>query len=498
MAASVELTGFTQRSNGRYSSAPDAPLRAAYFIPAKMPMSLVYPRPDGETPAHARHRNFHSQMTYSIPVGIQGGAWPFEYEILSSPVGATIGQYYGTTNYGVISWTPAGQTGSQSFTVRVTDCDGNILDVTWTASLNDAQFVFVQDGYAGTKVGTITQPLEDIPDWYLNSHTDATYANKIIVFRGGTYNATGNNAANPTNIELSTPYKTPSLISFPNETAIWNMTNAKIYDNSGIDDLFVSGIVFDGYRTDVTDAHHFRFENNSNRGTWHRCQFKNIGAGTAGTDNANPIYFGDAVNQKSYFYLADCTFDAVNNSLGNNGGFVDIYRADHIVYERNIAKNCTTNYGFWVKTSRSFISVRGNIAIENNNGSMITLSMGVSTGGTPHNIEINYNAIAVPSGQSSESLIIVNDTDHQGVYYNIFLYRNSVFGGTARVPGFEGLEPIETDANIIATNNTALWDLTEQTTTVSNYVTTVAAAIIDDQCELLGATGFATHGWRPY
>lgn len=498
MAASVDLNGLVLRSNGRKSSAPDFPLRAGYFIPAKMPMSLIYPRPDGETPSHARHRNFHSQMTYEIPIGIQGGAWPFKYEILTAPTGATIGQYYGTTNYGVISWTPSGQTGSQSFSVRATDCDGDTFTVDWTSSLDDSAFVFVQDGYAGTKVGTITQPLEDIPDWYKDSNTDATYANKIIVFRTGTYNATGNSAANPANIVLSTPYKTPSIMAFPGESAVWDMTNAKIYDNSGIDDIFSAGIHFRYARNDVANAQYFWLAAESNRCTWFKCKFTDMDYGINGGDNTGPLFGGSTVNNKSYYYVVDCLFEDINNN-GVNGGFHDFYMTDYIVTERNTVKNCNSAYGFWLKTSRSFISVRGNICLEGNQGGMITLAMGALTGGgAPHDIEICYNAISVPTAQDQDCLTICNDTDWENQWYNIYLYRNLIFGGYCRVPGFAGLEPVHTDANIVATSNIARWDTTRQTTTVSNYVSSVAASISNADGTLKSGTGFATHGYWVY
>ena len=198
--------------------------------------------------------------------------------------------------------------------------------------------------------------------------------------------------------------------------------------------------------------------------------------------------------------MVGCTFDGVNNSAGHNGGYIDLYRHDNILYERNFAKNCTTNYGFWLKSSRSFISVRANVAVENVNGSQITIGMGgpLTTGGTPHDMELCWNAIAVPQAQSGDAMIVVNDSDHQGAYYNIFVHRNSVFGGTTTVPGFAGLEPIETNANIIVTNDLSRWNTANQETAVANYVTLPAGAVINNQCELLGAAGFGTHGWEYY
>lgn len=501
MAASVDLNGLVLRSNGRKSSAPDFPLRAEYFIPAKMPLNVIFPRPNIEAQAHAAHRWAHSQMLHEIPIGVQGGAWPFKYELIYDETGlGNIGGFYGEENYGVLSFNSSTLNQSQeyAYTVRVTGQDGVYVDVSRTYTPDNTKFVFVQKGYAGTKVGTITQPLEDIPDWYKNSNTDATYANKIIVFRTGTYNATGNSAANPANIVLSTPYKTPSLIAFPNEVVEWDMTNAKIYDNSGIDDIFIAGIKFKNARNDVANAQYFWLANESNRCTWFRCKFTDMGYGIDGGDNNGPLFGGGTVNNKSYYYIVDCLFENINNN-GTNGGFHDFYMTDHIVVERNTVRNCNSAYGFWLKTSRSFISVRGNICLEGNQGGMITLAMGSGTGGgAPHDIEICYNAISVPTAQDQDCLTICNDTDWQNQWYNIYLYRNLIFGGYCRVPGFAGLEPVHTDANIVATSNIGRWDTTKQTTAVSNYVSSVAASISNPDGTLKSGTGFATHGHRIY
>lgn len=505
MAVSTELIGFFRHSTGIKSSAPQWPMRASYYTAAKMPLNVIYPRPDAETPSHARHRWAHSGMEYQIPIGVQGGAWPFKYEIISAPTWLSIGQYYGDNNYGVLYGTPT-TTGTYPITIRVTGADNiNYVDVIFSIqsdisnpTIVDNKFVFVQAGYVGTKVGTISQPLATFTDWYKNSDTDATYHNKIIVWRAGSYIATGNEAANPTNVTLSGTYKTPSLIAFPDEVVVWDMVNAKIYDNSGIDDIFVSGIHFQNARNDVTNAHYFWLAGESNRCTWFGCKFTDMNYGTDGGDNTGPLFGGSTVNNKSRYYVVDCLFEDITNNAVN-GGFHDFYQTDHILTERNLVRNCNSSYGFWLKTSRSFISIRGNICLEGNQGGMVTVAMGAATGGgAPHDIEVCYNAISVPTAQDQDCLTICNDTDWQNQWYHIYVYRNTIFGGYCRVPGFPGLEPVNTDANIVATSNLTRWDTTKQTSIVSNYVSSVAGSIANADGSLKSATGFATHGYEVY
>ncbi len=497
MAASVDLNGLVIRSNGRKSSAPDFPLRANYFIPAKMPMSLIYPRPDGETPSHARHRNFHSQMTYEIPIGIQGGAWPFKYEILSSPAGATIGQYYGSENYGVISWTPSGQTGSQSFSVRVTDCDGDTFVVDWTSLGNDSAFVFVQKGYAGTKVGTITQPLEDIKDWYFNSDTDNTYLNKIIVFREGIYTATGNiNAtptqADPTNVVLNSNYKTPSIVGFPGEVAEWDMSLAKLRDVSNTNDIFIQGITFKNGWTGANNTQFVYFTGESNRITFHRCKFKNMTQGLVGDDNTNPVFIAATTNAKNFFYMSDCEFDGIQTE-GFNGGYVDIYRMSNICIERNTAKNCATYAGFWMKGTIAFVTLRANTAVDNISGRCFELGYGLEVGAgvTPHDHEVCWNNFRSATGVC----MVVNAPNNASAHYNTFIYRNAIQGSTGVCRNATTDNKFIFDGNFLNLTSYASWDESIQ---FSAVIADIKSTAINSQGELTTALGFATHGWRPY
>jgi len=200
------------------------------YVSQRMPLNLVYPRPDSETQIHARHRLMHTVMPYRIPIGIQGGAWPFKYELTTYPTGATIGETHGTSDYGVVNC-PGLASGTHSFVVRVTAQDGNYIDVEWSAVVDDSKFTFIEDGYSGTKTGTITQPLESWADWYQGDNNDSTYANQVIVFRGGNYTAVGD-PGDIYNCEINTGIKTPSLIGYPNETPVVDMSGCKILTRS--------------------------------------------------------------------------------------------------------------------------------------------------------------------------------------------------------------------------------------------------------------------------
>jgi len=496
MAASVELTGFTQRSNGKYSSAPQWPLRAGYYTPARMPLNVVYPRPDGETNTYARHRWAHSGMEYQIPIGVQGGAWPFKYEIISAPAWLSIGQYHGDSNYGILHGTP-NTTGTHSITVRVTGADNvNYVDVQFTvqsdigsAATVDAQFVFVQDGYAGTKVGTISQPLESIPDWWGASISDATYHNKIIVFRGGEYAATMPPAENSGNMRLQASTKTCQLMAFPGEVAIWDLSTAKIFDDStASNDMYVAGITFKNARNDVANAHCFWLTGTSNRVTFWNNNFIDMLHGTLGDDNTGPIFIATSATVKNYIFIQDNLCENVING-GFNGTYFTLFRVSNFLIHNNTAKNCTTGTGINAKGTVANGTIRANQLWDNVTGIQLGIGYGQEALEIPHDHEICWNNAKCPGNV----IQFINSNFYAGQTYNTYLYRNTLQGASGTCQ-YAGIENFETDANILNFGSYANWNESIQTSVVANIKTTAVSVA----GELTSALGFATHGWRPY
>jgi hypothetical protein len=323
----------------------DFQLPQGNFVPAKMPIFPVYPRPDTETQSHARHRWAHPDFRYEIPIGVQGGAWPFKYEIITGPTGATIGMQYGLADYGVLKWTPSATSGTETFTVRVTDQELNSVDLSWVTTIDATQFIFIASAYAGTKVGTIAQPLATWDDWYKQDRTDSTYHNKIAVFRGGNYIAYGEVATNG-NVRLDANSKTPSLIGYPDETPVIDSSKAKIFtDDHSLRDIFIAGLSFNNARSDVTNSHFFWVTGDADRGTWFNNYFDGLGNGTAGTDNPSAIFISGTNQDKNNILIKKNTFDNFNND-GPNGSYVDMYRTFYVVIEENIMKIVTIDMVF--------------------------------------------------------------------------------------------------------------------------------------------------------
>lgn len=453
---------------------------------AKMPMHAVYPRPDCETEQYARHRWAHTDMPYEIPIGVQGGAWPFTYTLIEGPEGASIGKTEASDKYGVITWKPSpGDATEQSFRVRVADKAGNNIDITWTVTIDNNKFVFIEDNYVGDKKGTIDAPLEDISDWYLNDRRNKKYHNKIIVFRGGSYLLYGSEKTNG-NVRLDANTKTPSLIGYPGEKAVINASQAKIFtDPRKMTDLFIADLTFTDSRQDVGNAHFFWAIGNVTRSTWWRNTFKKHGMGQKGNDNPAGVFVSGTRHHKKYILYKDNFHDEFNNGRAN-GSYIDIYYSSYVLIESNVAKNSDNRCGFWAKGTTSFVTIRDNHAQENITSGGICVGYGRETQEIPHHHEIAWNKI-VFNGKHDRALALefAGQSSWDGKHHDSYIYRNTFVNGMAWVR-FPGKNNYFVDGNVVVNEYPGKWNETIMKTYHSNLTGGRGDFISNENGELVG------------
>jgi len=459
-------------------------LPPGHFVPAKMPMHPVFPRPDSETQAFARHRWAHPDFRYEIPIGVQGGAWPFKYEIIAGPSGATIGQYYGDPDYGILKWNPAaGDSSTKTFTVRVTDQELNTVDLTWTTTIDAAQFIFVDANAVSTGTGTITSPLKTFADWYKGDRTDSTYHNKIIVFRAGNYSAYGEAGTNG-NVRLDAGSKTPSLLGFPDETPVIDCSQAQFFTDDGLDDIFIAGIRFENARTDVGNPHFFWCVGAWQRGLWYNNYFFNMQMGLANDDNPAAIFATHVSTYREHVFIKSNTFDAFTAN-GSNGAYIDLYTVDYSLIEGNKAINSNTSYGLWLKGSHAYNTLRANDVSQNISGRAFCIGLGTEAGGIPHHHEVCWNNFVV--NPNDEVGLVAMSNAYQGQHYSTWIYRNT-FSGWRTQLRFQGVDPYHTDGNVVIGDGQGNWNTAIQNTTIPNLVHPGPASdVIDSSGKLIGS-----------
>lgn len=446
------------------------------FVSAKMPMHALYPRPDTETNADARHLWAHSGFEYRVPIGVQGGAWPFKYEIISAPIGATIGQYWWAADYGVLKIGGGLFGASESITVRVTDQDGSTVDLSWTVTLDNTKFVFIEDGWTGTKTGTIDEPLEDISDWYLNSNTDATYAGRIVVLRGGAYTLTGDGG----NLNFDPDDKTRGFVGYPDETPVIDCSTAAIVITTGgtADDLFVGGISWTPANDNDSNPHFF-FLGSGDRTTFWGNSFSDMTHGTDGSDNTCAVFWNSQATVRQNIFVKSNDFNNINNSTGSNGSYIDIYTSEYILIESNTARNSTTNYGFWMKYSEDYTTVRDNVAVDNVEGVQILIGGSSNIGNTVEYTEVCWNRIQ----RNSTNLDCFTWSGGGTTHTEDFFYRNTVVGKPAFLhPGTQNY--IEEDNLYITDDTTFLYQ--SYVTNINDLVYGSAVGAVDSEGKLTG------------
>lgn len=425
-------------------------LEEGHWVPAKMPMTVVHPRPDDETQTWARARVAHPDFRYEIPVGVQGGAWPFLYELVQAPDGAEIGQVYGQDNYGVVTWDPT-DSNTQTFEVRITDQDLETITMTWTVAVDPAPFVFV-DGDNGDDAGTgeIDDPLRTFSGWYLDDVDDNTYAERILVFRESTdpYLMSGDPVQSNNNCRISSATKPIVWIAYPDESPVLDASQSKVFVQAPRADLYISGLRFEHGRQDVANAQFFWVTAAGDRITFWRNEYVDLGPGEIGNDNTGPVFISGTGPEKFYILTKDNLYEDIANE-GFNGHFFEVYRSTYVLYEEEVARNSNSGAGWFPKGAIANITVRNNTAVDGVSGRMVSGSFGGEAGQLPHDHEFCWNNVSVESGAG---FLFSGSNSYAGEHYGGSVYRNTIAGADPWLR-FLGAEPYETDGNVIVTGD---------------------------------------------
>lgn len=361
-------------------------LPAGRYTPAKMSMVVIHPNPAAG--ANAQHLWAHPDMEYRQPICIQGGAWPFKYEIIAGPstsvnIGSTLS--YNTTSktfdvpydYGVLRWTPTANGTSQNFTIRVTDQDNNSNDITWTVNVNSSKFVFVANNAPGGGSGNVSSNVT-WTECFGPLSTTSNNAGKIAVFRDGVYQCT--KFTNDTSFDLNGALKPKSWLAFPGETPIFDLGGSTangcvrfIFNNSvtnAMDDCAFIGIRFRNASHNVNNSHYFWATSLFYRCLFWRNYFEYLEKGLVGSDNPACIFFSASANPpttfRDYYAIIQNTFDGMQIGGGNGVAATDSYDMRYALWEHNIYKNCRSSYLAWRKAFHRNTTRRNDVAVANN------------------------------------------------------------------------------------------------------------------------------------
>jgi hypothetical protein len=417
--------------DGEIFQLADWQLPREQFVAAKMPIRLVHPRPDSETNSWARHRKAYPGIEYRIPVSVQGGAYPFYYEVIQGPSGMTVGQQIGAADYGILRWTPPGTSGPQTVEVRVTDQEMNSVTARFTLTATTEGFVFIDPKVASNGDGTINSPLRDF--WLIHGDGDATYkkyAGYIAYLRDGTHRVANTGGWFP--MSANSPMV---VLGYPGEAPVINSRNGYISVRSspGPGDFFFGGIKLKDSNPDRENSRFFSVGGTAGyRSTFFELSFEGHVKGTIGNDNAGQIHFGAQDGWTEYVTFWGLQFrDQEGASIGST------YQVRYVVVENNLfgaAKvGATPNSAVFMKQENTMWSLRRNISLVQRftSGTLFQYGADRKTPPQPQLVEMCYNVLRSdgtaintawnPSGASP-------DNPAGNAANTTWLYRNTIIG----------------------------------------------------------------------
>ncbi|RDV37603.1 hypothetical protein DV096_13955 [Bradymonadaceae bacterium TMQ3] len=432
------------------------------------PQHVIYPRPDSETEAYARHRHAYPGVLYEIPIGVQFGKWPYRYELLEGPAGARVvhetlewngdDAFIVPEGYGVVAWdvphhAPAGP---HTFRVRVYDQDhgragDSFVDVTWTTAVGTSNFIFLDPihGDDASADGSINAPFREIA-----ALQDSGLAgNKICYIRqtepfdpDDSLFAGGYAPSPPRQFSFGLDSEPKAYVAFPGEVVHINTANQRAFAQSSTinHDVFFDRIVTAYTNQNARDRDNVRVImhwSKSHRSTFWRMGCMRAYGGNRKDDNHGFIWYwndGGSVDDATghtYLYSADCWMDRMNvdpgpdapfEGVGANGPHLwETYTTNRTLAERHrITNSHIINNGFViVKGSARDAEIRACVSVEGNRGNYHIRGLGADSNGETRRVALCYNRTGGEEGR-----VAMGQAGTNPAYEDIIAYRNSCAG----------------------------------------------------------------------
>jgi hypothetical protein len=410
-------------------------LAAGHYVdPAPITMTLTYPRPDIEIVNTTYHQNAYPGIRWEIPIAVQGGSWPFKYELTGSPpAGMTIGEQLTVSgdkqivgdDYGVLSW-PSPTTGAHTINVQVTDQCGTTVSVEFTLTVATTNFIFVDaiNGNDTTGTGLIGAPLKTFNHGVYEDDPDANaYAGKIVIFREGTYDVDEGLDGGHQPI-LNSANKPIAYVGFPGETAVMDTSLGQFICQQAADCYFAN-LILDGTYGGVT-SQAIRMTRNSSRLTFFKLEFINC----LGQTGANPgcVQF-TSTGIRDYITVIRCIADVTTTAPIYEGYSVHYVVIEHNINKGNIVGDTSQTF-IITKGEHSFTSIRANIVndVTAVGGVQLDIHLGTLIEQFT-DIETCYNVVVVPDNDPA-SFVCERWNNGNGETYNTYSYRNTIISYT--------------------------------------------------------------------
>jgi hypothetical protein len=496
-------------------------LATGHYVPAPIVPVIVHPRPDVDTGSLAggnpnsweRARLAPDGIPWRIPITVYGGAWPNEYKILAGPAGLSIGQHYGDTDYGFLSWSNP-VIGTYTITVQVTTQDygriGSSADpigqytISWTLVVADhtdvTKFVYL-DASAGNDsnngaFGTAWQTF--------TGFVGASTSGKQLILKAGTY------AMNVLSAILDCTSRAKVWIGYPGASVTidysgsWSGTDSWILMNSGsgagsgggsASNITFSGTPSNWATIDSGNNHdQFHIFHYGDRALYYENAFTGMNGHSLNGNWSNwqGIFPAATGAMHNYFSLAKNTFSNMSN-MQSGGAFIS-YSLRCAVLEGNtvsgFSSGVNVQQGIITKGRNSLVSSRANV-VWVQGGTLASPVQGITTGGiihyqgtdggsgdTPNFNEscwnLTFNTIGPNNGNSPSALVYGDATYAAWTGYE---YRNTCVGPRFAAGNASFTNTLTSTGNLLCTEHGIENDATHYGAT--NLTLNVSGDVVD-------------------
>lgn len=465
----TSTTGFLQKGA---TVADDHYLRTAINT-----LTMIHPRPASEYAAATTTTSIWTKWVTNAPYyaypSAFGGCFPYKWTLSGQPTGMEIEEDLDPTSFamrsahGRITWTTP-TAGTHTFIIRCTDQEGTTVSRQVSLNVADSNAIWV-DGTLGTDsvaaAGTKAAPFAKIANWYggaggtgvAGDRADTTYANKIVIYRSGTYVVPEDETAAKINMGSNKPcthvayYGETVELDCANSAMRWAGSNGA----GNIDRVEMLGLTFsDENEADFTGTYQVFFTGCPAIFCDHTIKnFKN--GGTTGSDNPGGIRMSDS-GYTDYVQIRNVSATGFGGgtNMGGNAGFIMLFGLRY--YEINnvqcLSQDGVTFAGIHQKHDHQYgVSRLCKIMGGNYGNQFVGCIAGLEEDHDGYN-EWEYNLLqTTASNRPAIVLGIGAGTGTQGP--NQAIRRNTLLVGTANLTSVGTANTIDLSANVI--QNTA-------------------------------------------
>jgi len=388
-------------------------------LAANYALEIIQPREGLDT--KNRFYKAYPGLQFNVRVAVIGGAYPFTYELVTSPSGMTIRK-----DTGEITWqNPTASGSSSTTTVQVTDKEGSKVSVTWTITVTTGGFRFL-DAVNGKIVaeggtGTISNPWKTIKDMYEGDDYSAkfrnSYAHEFLYFRAGTYTMDGYIESNV--IPLIQYNKPVVWLAYPGESPTLDLGNASLKITSGTNNWYLQGFTINNITN--PKARGIQISSSGNNITFYKNTFHDLP--TLGTPGGNQ----SAIMIRAASYGFHKAF--LNNTfydIGLGYGLLS-YSSSKVLFADNVMHDMSdpvysSSLPIGPKKNNKMWFIRGNKLYNMGSGTKAIWLYGA--GEDNEDFEVSYNFVQV-SGKSDALDVKKKSVTFHGKHY---IFRNTFVG----------------------------------------------------------------------